>query len=145
VATYTFDPVNEEIIVDSPYTSADVRELWTAIQAVMDEPLYSSIPDFAKIEGDAFLFQTPQQTSLVGLTLTLYQWKVRFAVAAGDLFIAGGNLVGDSGTLDTPARDGENPIVGATSTVTIAQASSATLQNLLELLTLAQFLSLKDS
>jgi hypothetical protein len=145
MATYTFDPANEEIIVDSPDTSADIRELWTAIQEFMDEPLYTSIPDFATIAGDAFLFSNPQQESRVGLTLTLYQWKLKFAVASGELFISGGNLVGDSGTLDAPAGDGENPITGAVSTVTIAQASSASIENLLAVLTLAQFLSLKDS
>jgi len=145
MATYTFDPINEEIVVDSPYTTADVRELWTAIQEVMDEPLFTSIPDFSKIQGDAFLFQTPQQLSRAGLVLTLFQWKVRFAVGAGDLFISGGSIVGDSGTLDAPNNDGVNPIVGAVSTVTIAQAASGTIENLVALLTLAQFLSLKDS
>lgn len=139
------------VIVEAPQDTVFVRDLWTAIQEFLQEPLGLVTANFAKVTGDNFISDDGTQVTRVGLTLILFQpWLLQFEARAGPgeeaMLVAGGSLIGDSGTEIAPAGDGTNPISPSLFTqVTIAQSPSPTIDNLTRLLTKSQFLALKDS
>ena len=67
------DENQQLIIVEAPQSKLFVRDLWTAIQFFLGEPLGLPTPNFAAIEGDKFVSDDGVQVTRVGLTMTLFQ------------------------------------------------------------------------
>ena len=145
------DEDQQLVIVEAPQTRVFVRDLWTAIQEFLDEPGGMITANFVKITGDDFISDDGQQVTRVGLTLIMFQpWLLEFEARGGPseeaMIVAGGSLIGDSGTEIAPAGDGTNPISPSAFTqVTVAQSPSPTIDELSRLLTKSQFLGLKDT
>ena len=139
------------VLVESPQTTVFVRDLWTAVQEFLDEPGSSHIANFMKIVGDDFISDDGQQVTRVGLTAIIFQpWLLEFEARAGPgeeaMFVAGGSLIGDSGTEIAPNNDGTNPISASAFTqVTVTQSPSPTIDELTRLLTTSQFIALKNN
>ena len=139
------------VIVEAPQDTVFVRDIWTDVQEYLQGPNGMHIPNFLTIEGDGFISDDGQKITRNGLTLTIFQpWLLQFEARLGPteeaMFVGGGSFIGDSGTAIAPNDDGTNPISpSAFVQVTIAQSSSATIENLTRLLTKTQFLALKDS
>ena len=113
-----FDKVNRIIEVESPSTSVTIQSLINAIRDFEDETYNMEMGKIADASGKESLGGGVQ----VGITLKLYNWKVKFSDRSGPNYIlcdiSGGNLV---------AVDGDgidmNPIQPA-SYVTISKTSS---------------------
>jgi hypothetical protein len=94
IAPFTFDFVDELILVDVGTTSIDIGTLYEAIKAVQ-----------ATVEGELYapIAQGSGRVSLgsgvaVGLTVLLLEsWQVKFAAGTYIAKISGGNLVGGPG------------------------------------------------
>lgn len=144
------DESTSHVIVESPQAAVFVRDLWTAIQTYLQGPGGLHIANFVAIEGDLFVSDDGAVITRTGLTLTIFSpWLIEFEARAGPgeeaMLVAGGSLIGDSGTPSAPNNDGTNPIAPTAFTqVTIAQSASATIENLTRVLTLGQFIALKD-
>ena len=138
------------VIVESPQDTVFVRDIWTAVQEYLPGPGGMHVPNFLSIEGDGFLSDDGQVVTRAGLKLVIFQpWLLEFEARAGPseeaMLVAGGSLVGDSGSVIAPNDDGTNPMSPSAFTqVTIAQAASATIENLSRVLTKPQFIALKD-
>jgi hypothetical protein len=121
----TFDKINRLIIIQKPDTEVSCQELINAIRDFEDELENLDIPKIANAAGKDNL----GGGVLVGITITLLNWKVAFE-ARTELegwticSISGGNLVAVDGN-GTPM----SPISpSAYVNITLANSSSATLQ-----------------
>ena len=127
MATYTFDKVSKIIEVNLPDTEVTIQELVDAIRTWEDDVANMEIYKVCDASGKEGL----GGGVLVGITLTLIDWKIKFADRPGPTWvlcrITGGNLV----CWDTTAEDYVDPISPAAYvTVSITASSSATLQEL---------------
>lgn len=93
MATFSFDNYNKIITVESPTTSITVQELYNAIREYEDEPYSMNIPKIVNGSGKEVL----SAIKSVGMTITLLDWKLKFADRAGPTWthcdISGGNVV----------------------------------------------------
>lgn len=122
-----FDKINQIITVESPDTEITMQELIDGVRDFEDEYYGIDIFKIANASGKEAL----GGGVLVGITVTLIDWKLKFEDRAGPDYIicnaTGGNLV----TYDTGTSSYINPIEPATFvTVVITASSSATLQEL---------------
>ncbi len=122
-----FDKIDQIITVESPATEITMQELINGIRDFEDEYYGVDIAKVANASGKEAL----GGGVLVGITVTLIDWKLKFADRAGPDYIlcnaTGGNLV----TFDTGSQLYINPIEPAAYvTVVITASSSATLQEL---------------
>lgn len=121
--TITFDPINRLIIIEAPATEVTIQELINAIRDWEDEQSSMGYPHIVEGSGKENL----GGGVLVGITLKLLNWRVKFADRAGPDWIVcnirGGNLV----AVD---ENGESMYVVASAsyvTVSLTSSSSATL------------------
>jgi len=122
-----FDEINQIITVESPDTEITMQNLINGVRDYEDNVEGMDIPKIANASGKEAL----GGGTLVGITVTLIDWKLKFEDRAGPDYIicnaTGGNLV----TYDTGTSSYINPIEPATYvTVVITASSSATLQEL---------------
>lgn len=121
-----FDDISRLITIEAPETEITCQELLNAIRQFeasnvgIDDPQVASAAGKEPLGGDVY----------VGITVTLYDWKVLFEARPGPDWvtcsIAGGNLV----SLDSDG-DFQSPIEPtAYVTATLTASSSATLQEL---------------
>ena len=95
MATFTFDEINKLIIVDSPATTVTCQEI---VNATRD---WSA--NLNNIDVPTFLFAAGKEDLgdgvYVGITITLVEWKLKFADRPGPDWvfceITGGNIVGE--------------------------------------------------
>ena len=123
----SFDEINRVITVEAPAVEITMQELINGIRDYEDEWYGIDIPKVADASGKEAL----GGGVLVGITVTLIDWKLKFEDRAGPDYIicnaTGGNLV----TFDTGSQLYINPIEPAAYvTVVITASSSATLQEL---------------
>jgi hypothetical protein len=123
---YLFDEVNNIITVESPQTEVTCQELIDAIRDYEDGWDGIDIPQIANATGK----QALGGGVLVGITIELLNWRLKFADRGGPTYIicsvSGGNLV----AVDADG-DSMSPIAPAAYvTVTLTASSSATLQEL---------------
>lgn len=146
--------VNESanrVVIEDPQSEVFVRDIWTVVQEYLSGPGGLHVANFLKIEGDGFISDDGQVITRVGLALTIFQpWLIEFEARGGPgeeaMLVSGGSLIGDSGSIVAPNADGTNPIAPTAFTqVTIAQAASATIENLTRVLTTSKFIALKDA
>lgn len=98
--TFSFDKVNRIIEVAAPTTEITVQELINAIRDWEDELLNFDTPKIADASGKEDLGGGLQ----VGITLKLFNWKLKFEARSGpvwvDCSVSGGNLVAVDGSGD---------------------------------------------
>jgi len=122
-----FDTINQIIEVEAPATEITMQELINGIRDFEDDNLGMSFAKIANASGK----QDLGGGVLVGITVTLIDWKLKFEDRPGPDFIicnvTGGNLV----RYDTVLDQYTSPIEPAAYvTVTLTASSSATLQEL---------------
>ena len=123
----TFDTLNQIITVDSPATEITMQDLIDGIRDFEDGNIGIGLAKIADAAGK----QDLGGGVLVGITLTLIDWKLKFEDRSGPDYIicnvTGGNLV----RYDTGSGLYTNPIEPAAYvTVTLTASASATLQEL---------------
>ncbi len=127
MTNFSYDKINKIITIPAPITEVTIQELINDIRDFEDDWNGMDIPRIADAAGK----QDLGGGVLVGITLTLYDWKVKFEDRPGPDYVVcnvtGGNLV----CYDTSLGDYVNPIEpSAYVTVTLTASSSATLQEL---------------
>lgn len=123
MASFSFDKVTRIITVEAPTTEVTIQELINAIRDWEDELANFDTAKVADASGKEALGGGLQ----VGITLKLFNWKLKFAERAGpdwvDCSFYGGNLV----AIDANSQP-MNPIQpSAYVTITIVKAVSAAL------------------
>lgn len=119
----SFDKVNRSITVLAPDTEVSIQELLNAIRDFEDELINLEVAKIADASGKEDLGGGLS----VGITLKLFNWKLKFEDRPGpawvDCQVSGGNLVAVNG-----AGQPVNPIEPASYvTVTVVKAVSAAL------------------
>jgi len=127
LVSLSFDKVNKIITVLAPDTEITMQELVNLIRDWEDELENLDTPKVVDAAGK----QDLGGGVLVGITVTLLDWKLKFEDRAGPNYticnVTGGNLV----TYDSSSGTYVNPIEPAAYvTVTLTASSSATLQEL---------------
>ena len=123
MATFSFSKVNRIITVAAPTTEVTIQELINTIRDWEDELVNIDVAKIADASGKEDLGGGLQ----VGITLKLFNWRLKFEARPGpdwvDCSVTGGNLVAVNGS-DQPM----NPIQpSAYVTVTVIKAVSAAL------------------